>query len=263
MVALRSPDVHAASPEEFRRVVAARLIVCVSRIHTGWPTLSVERDIARDVVSASGSPACVMHLPIHETWEDDEAPSISFADQLSWYERRPVVFFNTSNAASAADCANTVNTIAQWVAGVDQFADRALYKLEIFDQNLHCRSDQLIEAVAHIDPHLRQRCVPIIEPEPDAARALIDLGVGGVRLRAGEIRRGTGILLRDDCAATIRAVDGAVAVVLEGGLATERDVYLAAEIGADAVLFNSAIADSADPVGLTQRLRRAADEAWT
>ncbi|HAP77835.1 MAG TPA: hypothetical protein DCR14_17355 [Acidimicrobiaceae bacterium] len=244
-----------------RRALASHLVVCSARVHRGWPSEALGADVAAEVVRESGTRACVLHVPSHDDLDSGDA--VPYDQQRCWFPGgHPVTFFNTSGAVSGADCAATVRLLHQWASAQPQLAEQYLFKLEVFDASLHSCDAAIIDAVELLDPDLRSLCVPIIEPVRESAERLLELGVAGLRLRAGEIRRGTGILLEAECRHTIEAIDGRVQVMLEGGLAGVDDIRRAAAMGADAVLFNTAVAVHPDPVLFAKQLRSAADRYW-
>lgn len=92
--------------------------------------------------------------------------------------------------------------------------------------------------------------MPFIIPDPVAAKYLENIGCSAIRLMASPIGRGEGI----SHAKLIREVLDEVSVptIVEGGLGNASDVVLAMEMGADAVLVNTAIAQAKNPIEMAR-----------
>jgi len=97
--------------------------------------------------------------------------------------------------------------------------------------------------------------LPFISPDPDTAVALQDAGCAALRVLASPVGSYRGI----DDAPTVRNVIDAVSIptVVEGGIGTPAHVMSAVELGADAVLVNTAVAQAADPPRMAAAMRHA------
>jgi len=97
--------------------------------------------------------------------------------------------------------------------------------------------------------------LPFILPSVADARTLESLGCAALRVMAAPVGSGRGIpqpwLLREVIDQT------ALPVVVEGGLGTARHATLAMELGAAAVLVNTALVQAADPVLLAESMKYA------
>jgi thiazole synthase len=114
--------------------------------------------------------------------------------------------------------------------------------------------------------------LPYVLPDPVLARKLEEVGCATVMPLAAPIGSGRGLKLRD--AIRIMVEQASVPVVVDAGLGAPSHAAEAMELGADAVLVNTAIARSGDPVAMARAFRlavesgRAAhragvmDEAW-
>lgn len=95
--------------------------------------------------------------------------------------------------------------------------------------------------------------LPYIHADPVLARQLEDLGCATVMPLGSAIGSGQGIHTRDEIRIIIE--QARVPVVVDAGLGVPSDASLALEMGADAVLVNTAIAQAQDPVGMAMAFR--------
>lgn len=97
--------------------------------------------------------------------------------------------------------------------------------------------------------------LPYIGPDPVLARKLEDAGTAAVMPLAAPIGSNRGIRSAD----TLRIIieHAGVPVVVDAGLGAPSDAALAMEMGADAVMVNTAISTSADPVRLAEAFKLA------
>jgi thiazole synthase len=87
--------------------------------------------------------------------------------------------------------------------------------------------------------------LPYIHADPVLAKHLEEAGCATVMPLGSPIGSGQGILTREEIQLII--ADAKVPVVVDAGLGTPSDAAQAMEIGADAVLINSAVAHARDP----------------
>ncbi|WP_434599744.1 HisA/HisF-related TIM barrel protein [Streptomyces sp. A5-4] len=97
--------------------------------------------------------------------------------------------------------------------------------------------------------------LPFILPDPDTAAALEQAGCAAIRLMASPVASARGVVDERAVRETMAAVS--VPVILEGGLGTPAQVVRAMELGADAVLVNTAIAQAPQPAVLAASMRHA------
>ena len=95
--------------------------------------------------------------------------------------------------------------------------------------------------------------LPYIHADPVLARRLEELGCATVMPLGSPIGSGQGILTIDEIKIIIE--QASVPVVVDTGLGAPSDVALAMEIGADAVLLNSAVALAADPALMAEAIK--------
>ena len=95
--------------------------------------------------------------------------------------------------------------------------------------------------------------LPYMHADPVLARRLEELGCHAVMPLAAPIGSGRGLKLRE--AIRIIVEQAGVPVVVDAGLGAPSHAAEAMELGADAVLVNTAIATAADPVGMAEAFR--------
>ncbi|MBD0317381.1 MAG: thiazole synthase [Thermoleophilia bacterium] len=99
--------------------------------------------------------------------------------------------------------------------------------------------------------------LPYMLPDPVLARRLEEAGCATVMPLAAPIGTGRGLRLRD--AIRIVVEEAGVPVVVDAGLGSPSDAAEAMELGADAVLVNTAIARAGDPVAMAHAFRLAVE----
>lgn len=101
--------------------------------------------------------------------------------------------------------------------------------------------------------------MPMITPDPYAAMKLQDMGCCALRLSAGELGTGRGIYNFQMLENVRSMVD--IPCVGETGILNVTEVTQLINIGMDAVLVNSAIAQAKNPVMMARAMRSAVDSA--
>lgn len=99
--------------------------------------------------------------------------------------------------------------------------------------------------------------LPYIQPDLILAKKLEDVGTATVMPLASPIGSNQGLRTLDQLIAIIESVS--VPVVVDAGIGRPSDAALAMEIGADAVLVNTAIATAPDPVVMGRAFRLAVE----
>ncbi|MFK0111601.1 HisA/HisF-related TIM barrel protein [Streptomyces sp. NPDC091217] len=97
--------------------------------------------------------------------------------------------------------------------------------------------------------------LPFILPDPETAVALEQAGCAALRVMASPVASARGVVDERAVRDTMSAVS--IPVVLEGGLGTPAQVVRAMELGADAVLVNTAVAQAPQPAVLAESMRHA------
>ena len=99
--------------------------------------------------------------------------------------------------------------------------------------------------------------LPYMFPDPVLAQRLEEVGCATVMPLAAPIGSGRGLKLRESIAIMIE--ERTVPVIVDAGLGAPSDAAAAMELGADAVLVNTAIARALDPVGMADGFRLAVE----
>src|SRR5215210_7587455 len=99
--------------------------------------------------------------------------------------------------------------------------------------------------------------LPYVLPDPVLAAKLEDVGCATVMPLASPIGSGRGLKLRDSIRILIE--QATVPVVVDAGLGSPSQAADAMEMGADAVLVNTAIARAGDPVAMAHAFRLAVE----
>jgi thiazole synthase len=95
--------------------------------------------------------------------------------------------------------------------------------------------------------------LPYINTDPVLAKRLEEIGAATVMPLASPIGSGQGMITFEQIKIIIEQAK--IPVVVDAGLGAPSDASLAMEIGADAVLINSAIALARDPVGMGEAMK--------
>jgi thiazole synthase len=103
--------------------------------------------------------------------------------------------------------------------------------------------------------------LPYMLPDPVLAKKLEDVGCATVMPLAAPIGTGRGLKLRDSIRIMIEQAE--VPVVVDAGLGSPSHAAEAMELGAEAVLVNTAIARADDPVAMARAFRLAVEAGRT
>jgi thiazole synthase len=95
--------------------------------------------------------------------------------------------------------------------------------------------------------------LPYTNADPIAARKLQEIGCPAVMPLAAPIGSGMGIRNRANLAIVLEQAK--VPVIVDAGVGTASDAALAMELGADAVLMNTAVAEAGNPVRMARAMR--------
>ncbi len=97
--------------------------------------------------------------------------------------------------------------------------------------------------------------LPYVCPELYCARRLVEAGAAAVMPLGAPIGSNRGLRTRDLIEVLVSEID--LPIIVDAGIGRPSDAALAMEIGADAVLLNTAIAASAEPVSMARAFRMA------
>jgi thiazole synthase len=99
--------------------------------------------------------------------------------------------------------------------------------------------------------------LPYIHADPILAKRLEEIGCATVMPLGSAIGSGQGILTLEEIRIIIEQAN--VPVVVDAGLGAPSDAALAMEVGADAVLMNTALAEAGDPALMADAIRKAVE----
>lgn len=153
----------------------------------------------------------------------------------------------TSFARSQKDALITARLLRESY-GID------IMKLDVRPADNLPHNDQTVSAAAELVSE-GFGVLPFILPDPATAAALQEAGCAAVRVMCSPVASARGIVDEGAVCETMAAVS--IPVVLEGGLGTPAQVVRAMELGADAVLVNTAVAQAPDPAKLAESMRYA------
>jgi thiazole synthase len=172
------------------------------------------------------------------------------ASLLSWIDRsRIFILPNTAACYTADDAVRTARLARE--AGLSNWI-----KLEVIgdERTLFPDNEALLEATRQL---VREGFVvlPYTNDDPVACRKLEEAGAAAVMPLGAPI--GSGLGLQNPNNLLIIKEQARVPVIVDAGVGTASDAALAMELGADAVLMNTAIAGAQDPVAMATAMRHA------
>ena len=169
---------------------------------------------------------------------------------LSWIDREKIFLLpNTAACYTADDAIRTAHLARE--AGLSNWI-----KLEVIgdERTLFPDNEALLVATRAL---VREGFVvlPYTNDDPVACRKLEDAGAAAVMPLGAPIGSGLGIQNPNNL--LIIKEQARVPVIVDAGVGTASDAAIAMELGADAVLMNTAIAGAADPVGMALAMKHA------
>jgi len=196
----------------------------------------------RDAIEASGAKmvtVAIRRLPLDRPDEEN------LMDHLDW--GRYTILPNTAGCRTVDEALFTAR-LARELTG------STWVKLEVIPDPQYLLPDPIATLQA-AEQLIREGFVvlPYIHADPILARRLEEIGCATVMPLGSPIGSGRGIFTREEIEIIIERAS--VPVVVDAGLGAPSDASLALEIGADAVLVNSAIAQAKDPVAMAEGFR--------
>ncbi len=201
----------------------------------------------RDAIDASGAEmvtVAIRRLPLDPDGRArPDEPNLM--DYLDW--ERYMILPNTAGCRTADEAVFTAR-LARELTG------STWVKLEVIPDAKYLLPDPIatLEAAQRlIDDDFV--VLPYIHADPVLARRLEEIGCSTVMPLGSPIGSGRGIFTREEIEIIVE--NASVPVVVDAGLGAPSDASLALEIGADAVLVNTAIAQAQDPVRMAEAFR--------
>ena len=172
------------------------------------------------------------------------------ASLLSWIDRTKIFLLPNTAACYTADDAVRTAHLAQ-EAGLSNWI-----KLEVIgdEQTLFPDNEALLVATRQL---VRDGFVvlPYTNDDPIVCRKLQDAGASAVMPPGAPIGSGLGIQNPNNL--TIIREQARVPVIVDAGVGTASDAAIAMELGADAVLMNTAIAGAREPIQMASAMKHA------
>jgi thiazole synthase len=204
----------------------------------------------QDSVDATGTEmvtVAIRRLPL------DQPDEPNLMDYLDW--ERYKILPNTAGCKTAEEALFTAR-LARELTGSNWV------KLEVIPDPQYLLPDPIatLEAAEKL---VREDFVvlPYIHADPILAKRLEDVGCATVMPLGSPIGSGRGIFTLEEIQIIIE--NATVPVVVDAGLGAPSEASLAMEIGADAVLVNTAIAQAKDPVGMGAAFKLGVDAGRT
>jgi thiazole synthase len=218
-----------------------------SRLLVGTGKFS-SNEAMRDALVASGTEIVTVAL----RRADLSGKHDPFANILDFIDpQRFLILPNTSGARNAAEAVRLARLAA--VAGLPKWV-----KLEIHPDPHYLLPDP-VETLAAAEMLVKEGFVvlPYINADPVLAKRLQDVGTATVMPLGSPIGSNRGIETRAQIQIIIE--QATVPVVVDAGLGAPSQAAEAMEMGADAVLVNTAIAIASDPSRMAQAFRKAVE----
>ncbi|MFO1471421.1 MAG: thiazole synthase [Turneriella sp.] len=220
----------------------SRLIVGTGR----YPTL----DIMRACHEASGTQMVTVAMRRMEMGKS--SPSASLTDHIDL--KKITLLPNTAGAAFTADALRMARLAAAM--------DATHLKIEVTGdiQTLLPDPVETLRSVEAIKAHADTKYLYLMvytTDDPVMARRLADAGADCIMPAASPIGSGRGIANEANLTILLGMMRGRLPVIVDAGIGLPSHAARAMELGADAVLLNTAIAKAKDPVLMAQAMRDA------
>jgi len=203
-------------------------------------------ELMRDALAASGAELVTVALRRANLISDKKDP---FANILDFIDPAKYLLLpNTSGAMNASEAVRLARLAA--AAGLPKWV-----KLEIHPDPRYLLPDP-IETFHAAEILVKEGFVvlPYINADPVLAKRLQEIGVATVMPLGSPIGSNRGIQTRDQIRIIIE--QATVPVVVDAGIGAPSHAAEAMELGADAVLINTAIAVSEDPVRMAMAYKK-------
>ncbi len=202
----------------------------------------------RCAVEASGAQIVTVAIRRTNLGQDASQPSLLDALPMSQYTYLP----NTAGCYSADEAVRTLRLARELLDGHD------LVKLEVLGdpQTLFPNVVETLRA-AEILVKEGFKVMVYTSDDPIIAKQLEEIGCVAIMPLASLIGSGMGIL--NPWNLQIIIANAKVPVVVDAGVGTASDAAIAMELGCDAVLMNTAIAQARDPILMASAMRKAVE----
>jgi thiazole synthase len=221
------------------RAYASRLLVGTGKYK--------DHDETRRAIEASGAQIVTVAIRRTNIGQDKSQPNL--LEVLS--PKRYTILPNTAGCYTADDAVRTCRLARELLDG------HALVKLEVLGdpKTLYPDMPATLAAAETLVKDGFQVMVYCTD-DPIAAKRFEQLGCVAVMPLAAPI--GSGLGIRNPHNFELIVARAAVPVIVDAGIGTASDVTLAFELGCDATLLNTAVAQARDPVRMSRAVRHAA-----
>lgn len=208
-------------------------------------------DMIRDVTMAAGA-----ELLIATINPKDRSAGVAIADVAKAFEEKQYKFVPVSTTSFVNTAQDAVDTAMK----LRDMFDIEFVKLDVRNDPRQ-RWANNFDVITAADILLKEGfdVMPMITPDPFAALKLQDMGCCALRLSAGELGTGRGIY-NFEAMENVRSMVE-IPCVGETGILDVTEVTQLFDLGMDAVLVNSAIAQASDPVAMAAAMRLATESA--
>ncbi len=170
---------------------------------------------------------------------------------MDYFKGTDVKFLPNSAGCTTADEAITLFRLTREATGID------LIKLEVIGDTQKTLYPDVIETIKACEVLAKDgfTVMAYTNDDPIIAKRLEDAGAAAVMPLAAPIGSGLGVQNRYNVVFVREAVD--VPVIVDAGIGQASDAAAAMELGADAVLTNTAIAQAKEPIVMAEAMKHA------
>ena len=170
---------------------------------------------------------------------------------MDYFKDTDVKFLPNSAGCTTAEDAITLFRLTREATGID------LIKLEVIGDTQKTLYPDVIETIKACEVLAKDgfTVMAYTNDDPIIAKRLEDTGASAVMPLAAPIGSGLGVQNRYNVVFVREAVD--VPVIVDAGIGQASDASSAMELGADAVLTNTAIAQAKDPIKMAEAMKHA------
>ncbi len=211
----------------------------------------------RDALDASGSEVITVAVRRERLFNAEGRSLLDFID-LSRYTILP----NTAGCFTAEDAVRVARLGRDLLEQLDN-PGASWVKLEVLGDKRTLLPDP-IGTVEAVETLVRDgfQVLCYTSDDPIIARRIKDAGAAAVMPAGSPIGSGQGVLNPNNivlCLETLKTGDPDYPVIVDAGVGSASDVSFAMELGADAVLLNTAIAHAKDPIMMAHAMRKACE----
>ena len=211
----------------------------------------------RDALDASGAEIVTVAVRRERLYNEQGQSLLDFID-LDRYTILP----NTAGCFSAADAVRVARLGRELLEQLDN-PGAGWVKLEVLGDKKTLLPDPVgtLQATEElVKDGFRVLCYT--SDDPISAQRIKAAGAAAVMPAGSPIGSGQGVLNRNNvvlCLELLKHDDPHYPVVVDAGVGAASDVAIAMELGADAVLLNTAVAHATDPVMMAHAMRKACE----